>query len=205
MSGLSVTPTVHPTAQVVDAHLGAWTEIAEGVQFYRSTLGDYSYVMERTQVENSQIGKFCSIASDVRLNPGQHPLERPTSHHFTYRAAAYDLGEDDADFFAWRASRPTMIGHDVWIGHGVTVMGGVTVGTGAAIGSGAVVTRDVPPFAIVAGVPARVIRQRFPDDIAERLTHLEWWNWTHDQLRERLSDFRGDTRDFLAKYEGASS
>jgi phosphonate metabolism protein (transferase hexapeptide repeat family) len=197
---LSIQPTVHPTAVVVASQLGAWTQLASDVQFEQSSLGDYSYVMERSQIMHASIGRFCSVASDVRLNPGEHPLWRPASHHLSYRSAAYGLGDDEADFFAERAARPVTLGHDVWIGHGATVLAGVSIGTGAAVGAGAVVSRDVPPYTVVAGVPARPIRQRFPDDVAGRLLQLEWWNWNHDQLRERLPDFRGDVLTFLGKY-----
>ena len=198
---LGVQSTVHPGARVQDSDLGAWTELADGVQFLSSHLGDYSYVMERSQIAHSVVGRFCSIASDVRLNPGNHPLDRPTSHHLSYRAAAYGLGEDDHAFFAGRAAQPVMIGHDVWIGHGATVLAGVSIGTGAAVGAGAVVSRNVAPYCVVAGVPARVLRRRFPPEMAERLLRLEWWNWTHAQLAERLPGLRGDVLSFLDTYE----
>jgi phosphonate metabolism protein (transferase hexapeptide repeat family) len=202
---LTTRPTIHPSAVVVASELGAWTQLAADVQFEHSSLGDYSYVMERSQIMHAQIGRFCSVASDVRLNPGEHPLDRPTSHHLTYRAAAYDLGDDDADFFAWRAAQPVTLGHDVWIGHGATVLAGIHIGSGAAVGAGAVVSRDVAPYTVVAGVPARPIRQRFPEDVAERLIELAWWNWSHAQLRARLPDLRGDVLTFLEKYESEVS
>ena len=198
---LSQAPTVHPSAHVTASTLGAWTQLEGGVTLSHCQLGECSYVMEHSQLDYAVIGKCCSLASEVRLNPGQHPLSRPTSHHLTYRSAAYGLGEDDAAFFAGRAAQQVHVGHDVWIGHGVTVMGGVTLGNGAVIGAGAVVTHDVPPYSVAVGVPARVIRARFPAPLAERLERLAWWNWTHEQLRERLSDLRGDALAFVEKYE----
>ncbi|MRT33049.1 acetyltransferase, partial [Xylella fastidiosa subsp. multiplex] len=89
-------------------------------------------------------------------------MQRATLHHFTYRARSYwDDAEDETDFFAARRAKRVVIGHDVWIGHGATILPGVTVGNGAVIGAGAVVSKDVAPYTIVGGVPARLIRERF--------------------------------------------
>ena len=93
------------------------------------------------------------------------------------------------------------IGHDVWIGHDAIVMPGVKIGTGAAIGSGAVVTKDVPPFAIVVGVPARVLRLRVDEQTAERLQQIAWWNWSAAQIDGALADFRElSAVEFAEKY-----
>jgi phosphonate metabolism protein (transferase hexapeptide repeat family) len=196
---LSEQPTVHPSASVIDCELGAWTEIGPDTILERSSLGDYSYVMQRCQIVGSSIGKFCSIASDVRLNPGNHPLERVTSHHMTYRAALFGFGDDDEDFFAWREAHPVSLGHDVWIGHGVTVLPGVSIGNGAAIGAGAVVTKDVPAYTVAVGVPTRILRPRFAEGVAERLECTEWFHWSRELLEARFEDFKNlDT--FLEKY-----
>ncbi len=197
---LSEQPTVDPSAKVLGSSLGVWTQISHDVKFYKSVLGDYSYIMQHSQVMDSSIGKFCSIASFVRLNPGNHPLERPTSHHMTYRAKQYGFAEtDDTDFFLWREANPVTIGHDVWIGHNVTVLPGVSIGNGAAIGAGAVVTKNVEAYTIVAGVPAKPIRARFTDSEKEKLEQIQWWHWTRAELEARFMDFR-DMEAFLEKY-----
>src|SRR5262249_49672325 len=108
-------------------------------------------------------------------------------------------------FFAWRRAHHVVIGHDVWIGHGAIILPGRTVGTGAVVAAGAVVTKDVGPYAIVAGNPARVIRQRFPVAVARRLQRLAWWDWDHDRLRAALPDFRAlSIEAFLDKYAPAA-
>jgi len=195
-------PLIDPTAMISDTTFGAWTTVGARTSIAESSLGDYSYVVSDCSVIYAQIGKFCSIAAHCRLNPGNHPLERVALHHFTYRSAQYEMGTDDPAFFAWRRAHRVVLEHDVWIGHGATVLPGVTIGTGAVVGAGAVATHDVPPFAIAAGVPVRVLRYRFDAATIERLMRLAWWDWPHARLAGALADFRVLTvREFLARYE----
>ncbi len=188
---LSEVPWIDPTASVRDSQLGAWTAVGARTTIAESVMGDYSYVVNDSSIIYTTMGKFCSIAAHTRLNPGNHPLSRAALHHFTYRSLSYQLGEDDdAEFFAWRRSHAVTLGHDVWIGHGAVVLPGVTIGTGAAVGAGAVVSRDVEPFAVVSGFPARLLRWRFDEPVREKLLALAWWNWSREGLRLALADFR---------------
>ena len=204
MKKLSETPLVHPTAQVTNSTLGRYTEIGERSRFHDSELGDYSYLVQDCGVWAARIGKFYNIAAACRINATNHPTWRATLHHFTYRASDYwDDAAVEEEFFDWRRSNGVSIGHDTWLGHGATVLPGVTVGDGAAIGAGAVVSKDVEPYTIVGGVPAKPIRERFPRAIAERFQALAWWDWDHDRLRAALEDFRALTAaEFLEKHEG---
>lgn len=201
---LSETPLIHPTAEVSDSVLGRYTKIAERCRVHETVLGDYSYMMQDCSTWCAEIGKFSNIAASVRINATRHPTWRATLHHFTYRAADYwDDAEHEDAFFEWRRENAVRIGHDTWLGHGSTILPGLTVGDGAVVGAGAVVSRDVAPYTIVVGVPARPIRPRFERRIAERMQALGWWNWDHGRLRTALGDFRALSAEaFLEKYEG---
>lgn len=203
MTMLGLEPLIAASASVRNSTIGRYCEIGDRTSFADSTLGDYSYIVNDGDVMGTVIGKFCSIAAMVRINPGNHPMERATQSHFTYRASAYFEGEtDEAAFFEWRRSTPVTIGHDVWIGHGAIILPGVTVGTGAVIAAGAVVTKDVAPYTIVAGVAAKPVRARFPADIAARMITLAWWDWDHERLHAALGDFRAlSAAQFLDAYE----
>lgn len=204
MPKLSAThPFLHPGAQVVNSTLGGWVEIGEGARIVNSTFEDYAYCDRQADIANTTVGRFSNIAAMTRIGPTDHPFTHAAQHHFLYRSSYYwEDAEDDPDFFAARAARRTRLGADCWIGHGAIIKPEVTVGIGAIVASGAVVTRDVDPFMIVAGVPAQPLRARFAPPVIDRLLALAWWTWDHARLRTALEDFRRlPAEAFLERYD----
>jgi phosphonate metabolism protein (transferase hexapeptide repeat family) len=197
---LSEAPFIHQGALVRKSRLGSWTEIGCNSLIVESTIGDYTYDDGDVSILWTEVGRFCSIANRVRINPGNHPMERVTQHHMTYRRVRFGLDDrDDGEFFSWRRAHPCIVGHDVWIGHAAIVMPGIRIGTGAVVAAAAVVTHDVEPNQVVAGVPARPLSKRFPEEVIGRLLKSEWWNWDRAQIVERWRDLCS-AEDFLSRH-----
>lgn len=160
------------------------------VKMKGSSIGRYSYIGNDTDVESADIGQFCSISDHCRIGMGGHTLDYlSTCPMFTQKINGCQTQWIDRDTHAVEEKR-VVVGNDVWVGSHVLINGGVTVGHGAVIGAGAVVVKDVPPYAIVGGVPARVIRYRFSPDIIEKLLELEWWNLDDNTLKENIEFFQ---------------
>ena len=185
------TPLIHEDCSITESTMGRFVEIGKGSRVAYSVIGDYSYCDRYADIANAEVGKFANIASFARIGATDHPLHTASLHHFLYRSSDYwDDVTHDPSFFDRRRSRIARIGHDTWIGHNAQI-------------KPAVVTKDVDPYTIVAGMPAKIIRRRQPVEISERLQALAWWDWSHERLRETLEDFRAlPAEEFLERYEG---
>ena len=160
------------------------------------TVGDYTvgipgvYVYDVTA--NITIGKFCSIGDEVRLLTG--------GEHYTDRVSTYGKNLTDTKKMGAQYTKGDInIGNDVWLALGCFVMSGVTIGNGAIIGAKAVVTKDVPPYAIVGGNPAKIIRYRFNDVVIKALLNMQWWNWSEDKLLENWHLIQDDPWKLIAR------
>ena len=165
----------------------------------RVVIGSYTYgVTPDTTLlfkrnDRVTIGKYCSIANGVKIiASGEHYYERVANYPFRAKC----LGEDGESETGSKGE--VSIGNDVWIGARAIVLSGVTIGDGAIIGAGAVVTRDIPPYAIAVGVPARVLRLRFSESQIEKLLQIKWWEWNHSFILSKLTHFEGDINQFIA-------
>ena len=196
---------IHETVRRREAQIGRRCEILAGTRIEYASLGDYSYLGENCEVADAVIGKFTAIANSVRIGAPNHPMGRASQHRFTYCPEYYEASATrDRDFFAERRGDRVIVGNDVWIGHAAILLPGVTVGDGAVIAAGAVVSRDVAPYTIVGGVPARPIRKRFDDSVAASLRRIAWWDWPDELIFERLADFRSEAiEEFCGRYDPA--
>ncbi len=184
---------------IINSKIHKTASIASGTSVVNSTIDKYSYSSYDCFFVNCIIGKFCSIADNVYIGGAEHPISWvSTSPVFqnvknsgpTKRFAKYDIDK----------VKTTIIGNDVWIGHGVSIKQGVKIGDGAVIATGAVVTKDVQPYSIVGGCPAKTIRFRFDNKTINRLLASEWWELSEDKLK-KVAKFIKEPEVFLAEIE----
>jgi acetyltransferase-like isoleucine patch superfamily enzyme len=171
-------PFVHPKRVLgKGVYIGHGTELEEQAQ-----MGRYSYVMNNSEILNAKIGAFCSIGDNVTISASDHPYSSTSTSPDLYKHVLHKK-------FRRSTKEAVLIGNDVWIGNNVVVLSGVNIGDGAVIGAGAVVTKDVPPYAIAVGAPARVIKYRFSDNVIEQFLSDKWWEWSEEDMLEKRDYF----------------
>jgi acetyltransferase-like isoleucine patch superfamily enzyme len=156
--------------------------------------GIFSYVSTNTQIRNAEIGKFCSIADNVKVGLGFHPVNFISTHPAFYSVGKKFLTFSDSQLFD--EYRRTTIGNDVWIGSNVLIVGGIKIGDGAILASGSIVTKDVEPYAIMGGNPCKLIRYRFESDLIEKLLNFKWWDKDLKWIEDNYTQFN-DKEKFL--------
>ena len=162
------------------------------------SIGDYSYVGRNSNIDNTKIGNFCSIGPNFSCGLGIHPLKGISTAPCFY-STKKQCGMSFSKVDKVIELLPVTIGNDVFIGANVTILSGVTVGDGAVIGAGAIVIKDVPPYAIVGGCPAKLLKYRFDEDTILKLKDIKWWNWPKERLPEVEALF-DNPKMFVEKY-----
>ena len=179
------------------SHISRKAKVYSHTHIANSTIGAYSYISRNSRIVYADVGKFCSISGETKVGMSTHTLDKLSSSPIFTEAK-------NATKHCWVNNSTVspyervMVGNDVWIGVRAIILGGKTIGNGAVIAAGAIVTKDVPPYAVVAGVPAKVVRYRFPQEIIDRLEALQWWNLADDVLRKNIALFQSDKIDIDA-------
>lgn len=186
----------YPGSMVDDrSTLGKHNVVFNDASIINSRMGDHTFVQRATVINNAEVGKFCSIAMNVNIGLTQHALSFVSTHPALYLLDT-PLQKTFSKSDMFETSRRTEVGNDVWIGQNSMIMGGVSIGTGAVVGAGSVVTDDVVPYAIVGGIPAKVIKYRFDLEIIEALLRSKWWETPDDEL-EKIHHLCTDPAAFL--------
>lgn len=181
---------IAPWVSLSQVKFGEYANVAHHAQIANSKIGKRTSIGRYTKIRNAEIGSYCSVSWDITIGAISHPMDHLSSHSFWYRKK-FGLCDQDFQF----DSKTTFIGNDVWIGCNVVIMPGVKIGDGAVIGAGSVVTKDVPPYAIFVGNPARQLRFRFNEAERKYLEDLAWWEWSDEKIKENISLFQKPLKD----------
>jgi acetyltransferase-like isoleucine patch superfamily enzyme len=179
---------------IYDCKFGLHNFIGTNVSLSNSSLGDYSYVHSNSQISNVIIGKFCSIGMNVQMGLAKHPTKFVSTHPSFY--SNNKEFKTFADKMYFQEYGNIIIENDVWIGNNAIIMDGIKIGNGSIISTGSIVTKDVLPYSIVGGVPAKIIKFRFSEDLIAKLLHIQWWNKTQEWLQSNYKYFH-DINNFV--------
>lgn len=196
------------TCEIKHVSFGNYVTVRAHAKIYGSSLNDCSYVNKYTYISRATIGKFCSIAQDVKVGlGGTHPTRDFISTHPAFYSNNREIQICFAKADIFEQYKQTIVGNDVWIGSNALIVDGLKIGNGAIVAVGSVVTNDVPDFAIVGGVPAKIIRYRFNPEEIEMINKSEWWNWSLEILEKYYSSFLNinDFKKLLERNDSTNS
>lgn len=202
--------TIGDFTTVRDSHIGNYCQIQRHCDLLRTKIGNYTVIEKNAVLHDVIIGAFCEMSWYCSAGGDNHNYLLPTVHQFYWQKSfGFETDEDAVggiNFYKKLNSEECTIGNDVWIGSGVTINRKVHVGNGAILASGCVVTKDVPDYAIVGGVPAKIIKFRFDEKTIQRLLKIEWWNWSHEVIKENRHLFEVELcEDTLSKMEAITN
>jgi acetyltransferase-like isoleucine patch superfamily enzyme len=170
-------------SSATNCRFGLKNRIMEDVLISNTSLGDFTYIAKHTSMQNAQIGKFCCIGPNCNIGLGKHPSKNFVSVHPAFYSINNTINVSFVDSSSFEEFDLVEIGNDVWIGANAIIKDGVKIGNGAIVGAGSVITKDVDDYAIVGGVPAKLIRYRFTKQQIEQLLKIEWWNFDNNKLK----------------------
>lgn len=171
-------------SSMVKSRLGANSRLAARADLRMVEVGDYSSIGRDSKVLCASIGKFSSISWNVTINARNHEVDKISTHAFPYAARLGFVDSDDLKY------EKVFIGNDVWIGAGAIILPGISIGDGAVVGAGSIVTKDIEPYSIVAGNPAKVLRKRFCKEDVDSLMGIKWWDFPYCKIKENIDIFR---------------
>jgi len=175
---------------------GKYNTIGDNVNLINVEINDMTYVSAGTSIKNTTIGKFCSIGQNTTIGLGKHPSSVFVSTHPAFFSPLKQAQITFTDKSEFEEFENIIIGNDVWIGTNVTILDGVNISDGVIIAAGSIVTKDIPPYAIVGGVPSRIIKYRFTNTETEHLKNYKWWDKNLDFLKEEQAKFL-DIKSFI--------
>jgi acetyltransferase-like isoleucine patch superfamily enzyme len=181
---------LHGRVRINDnSRIGKSVRVFDRTIIGNSKIGDYSYIGGNSRIDHANIGKFCSIASEVNIGLGIHPHNFVSTYpgFYSNRKSSikkFKISLDQVEY------KDVIIKNDVWIGARAIILDGVTIGNGAIVATGSIVTKNVPDYAIVGGVPAKIIKMRFNDDKVKFLLESQWWDWSDDKIKLFSQNFR---------------
>lgn len=163
--------------------------LAAGTQLNDTIVGDYTRIRQFTTIHHTKIGKYCSISRNVRIGLAEHPITLISTNSIFYRRQSNEIRGDWVRPIQFDERKPIEIGNDVWIGEFSSIKGGIKIGDGAVIAARALVTKDVPPYAVVAGIPAKIVKYRFEDTVIKQLLKIKWWDQDELDIKKKLEVF----------------